>query len=258
MLQPQYAGHQLDRPAATADVSEIALWGSDRHISQYGANRPGFPRIILDRTGRMCIDVADFVAESDRPYAKVPACWIVRWRLVLAWRRISAAKRDAPASERKPAPALRVPPANSSRSRTKAAAPSPLTIPSRSASNGRQAAAGISIRGERRSTPRYSMGVILRRELLPPLIITSAWPRRMMDAASIMASRLDTSPWQIVLFGPRASWAMAMWQAIMFGRYMSIQSGYISAAKFGPHRSKWNSPFSMQRWCTATISSGSQ
>ena len=43
-----------------------------------------------------------------------------------------------------------------------------------------------------------------------------------------MASKLEASASTIVLFGPRASWAIATWQAGMFGRYLSIHSGYIS------------------------------
>ena len=41
----------------------------------------------------------------------------------------------------------------------------------------------------------------------------------------MMAFKLETSLWPMVLFGPRASWAMAMWQATMLGKFRNSQSG---------------------------------
>ncbi len=66
------------------------------------------------------------------------------------------------------------------------------------------------------------------REPVPPTIITSAAPRWITRMPSAIANRLDASASTIVLFGPRASWAMATWQAGMFGRYLSIHRGNIS------------------------------
>ena len=66
---------------------------------------------------------------------------------------------------------------------------------------------------------------MLIEEPLPPHSITAAWPRTIAWDASRKASKLETPPSTIELFGPRASMAMPMWQAAMLGRYLSIQSG---------------------------------
>ena len=73
-----------------------------------------------------------------------------------------------------------------------------------------------------------------------------------------MAESVETSPRVTVLFGPRASWAMPMWQAGMLGRYFNIHNGNRSATNAGPQRLKSKRPSTMQRRYTPINSSSSQ
>ena len=136
-------------------------------------------------------------------------------------------------------------------SSTKAAAPSPLTMPSRWASKGRQAAAGSSARPrelaglladpdhgvEPRTGPAGDHHVDL------PAPDRPGPPRPPRPGSKPRPARCE-------LVGPRTSWAMPMWQAGMLGRYLSIQRGKMSPIAFGPQRRKSNLPSTMQpdRW----------
>src|SRR4051812_40985733 len=104
-------------------------------------------------------------------------------------------------------------------------APSPRTIPERRASNGREAPPGSPDHLDKCFQPRNGMQLNEAPDPLPPASIASAQPRSMAPAASAIANRLEAPPSTIELFGPRASCAMLMWQAAMFGKYLSIHSG---------------------------------
>ena len=58
MLQCQNAGDHLDRAAPTADIPKETLGSRDRHVTQRATNGLSFPRIILDGTRGMCVDVS--------------------------------------------------------------------------------------------------------------------------------------------------------------------------------------------------------
>ena len=64
-------------------------------------------------------------------------------------------------------------------------------------------------------------------ESAPPVIITSAFPRAMIRAASPMARFEAASASVMVLLGPWQSLKIETWQAAMFGRYFRSQSGGI-------------------------------
>ena len=84
-------------------------------------------------------------------------------------------------------------------------APSPTTKPSRSASKGRLARAGSSLRVESAfmaANPPMPMGVIAASE--PPQIITSASPRSMMRKESPTACAEAEQAVAVAEFGPRA------------------------------------------------------
>ena len=104
-------------------------------------------------------------------------------------------------------------------------APSPLTRPSRSRSKGREARRKSSVRCESRALPRATSAVGCKRQPVPPANITSAQPRSITLAASATAKSPETSPRTIELFGPRASCAMAICEAVILGRCLSSQRG---------------------------------
>ena len=84
-------------------------------------------------------------------------------------------------------------------------APSPMTKPSRSLSNGRLAFSGSSLRVESAriaAKPPTPIGVIAASE--PPAIITSASSRRMISNASPIAWAEAVHAVQVARFGPRA------------------------------------------------------
>ena len=58
-----------------------------------------------------------------------------------------------------------------------------------------------------------------------PAIIKSAWPRWMTRVASPIAEIPEASAMQMLLFGPRASWPIEIWQAGMFGSSLSMLNG---------------------------------
>ncbi len=84
-------------------------------------------------------------------------------------------------------------------------APSPMTNPSRSLSNGRLARAGSSLRVESAriaANPPTPIGVIAASD--PPAIITSASPRLMISYASPIACADAVQAVHVARFGPRA------------------------------------------------------
>src|SRR4030066_1077936 len=95
--------------------------------------------------------------------------------------------------------------ANPSSSRMSIAAPSPMTNPSRSLSNGRDALAGSPLRVERAfiaQNPPSPMGVMVASD--PPAITASQTPRRIASNASPMAWLDAAQAVVVVMFGPFA------------------------------------------------------
>src|SRR2546428_10624668 len=89
--------------------------------------------------------------------------------------------------------------------------PSPTTKPSRSASNGRLARAGSSLRVDNAfmaEKPPTPMGVM--DASAPQEIITSAWPRWMILKESPMACAEAEQAVAVAEFGPRAPERMEM------------------------------------------------
>ena len=92
-----------------------------------------------------------------------------------------------------------------SSSRMTMPAPSPMTKPSRSLSNGRLALFGSSLRVESAriaANPPTPIGVIAASD--PPAIMTSASSRRMISNASPIACADAVQAVQVARFGPRA------------------------------------------------------
>ena len=93
-------------------------------------------------------------------------------------------------------------------------APSPMTKPSRSLSNGRLARAGSSLRVDSAriaANPPTPIGVIDASE--PPAIITSASPRRMISNDSPIECAEAVHAVQVARFGPRAPNRIDTWPA---------------------------------------------
>ena len=93
-------------------------------------------------------------------------------------------------------------------------APSPMTKPSRSRSNGRLACSGSSLRVDSAriaAKPPTPIGVIAASE--PPAIITSASLRRMISKASPMACADAEQAVQVAEFGPLALKRIETWPA---------------------------------------------
>ncbi len=130
-------------------------------------------------------------------------------------------------------------------------------MPSRSASNGRDTRSGSCERPECSTLSRQAQLSGCNREPVPPTIMQSAWPRSMTCIPSEIAIKLEASASTMVLLGPRASCAIATWQAGMLGRYLSIHSGYNSLTACSSQRPKSNSPLTMQCRKALTTSSGS-
>ena len=103
---------------------------------------------------------------------------------------------------------------SSSSSRISTPAPSPMTKPSRSLSNGRLARSGSSLRVDSARiapNPPTPIGVIAASE--PPAIIASASPRRMISNASPMACADAEQAVQVAEFGPLAPNRIDTWPA---------------------------------------------
>ncbi len=95
-------------------------------------------------------------------------------------------------------------------------APSAITKPSRSLSNGREAVSGDSLRVE--SAPITFMPAIANETMAasaPPAIITSAAPRRMIAAASPRAFVPVAQAVATAMLGPRAPTRMAIMPAAL-------------------------------------------
>ena len=106
-------------------------------------------------------------------------------------------------AERAVAPRRR---ACSSLSRTSTPAPSPITKPSRSWSNGRLARCGSSFRVERaRALPKPASAIGVMVASLPPATITSASPARMRRSASPIACAPEAHAETVPKFGPSQS-----------------------------------------------------
>ena len=210
---------------------------------------PRCPNRLLGAVTGVAPSSAAIAVASALSMSIVPTPWAFTWPIMsgsrLAW--LSAARiacrSDAPVTPSRRALGSQREAHESSRpwivaprrsawardSSTTTAAPSPFTRPSRSRSNGRQARWKSSARCESRASPRATSAVGCSRQPVPPLSITSAQPRSITLAASASASRLETSPSTIELLGPRASCAIAMCEAVMFGRCLRSQSGWSSS-----------------------------
>src|SRR5207248_11303673 len=108
--------------------------------------------------------------------------------------------------------------------------PAPLlgAQPSRSLSNGRLAACGLSLRSDRaraEQKPPRPIGVMAASE--PPVTITSAWSCWMARRASPMAWAAEAHAVETAVFGPaRPKW-MEMLPAAALGIIFGITNGLI-------------------------------
>ena len=118
-------------------------------------------------------------------------------------------------------------------SRITAPAPSPITKPSRPRSNGREAAAGLSLRVERAriaAKPPTSASVMPASD--EPAIITSASPRRMISHASPRAWPPVAQAEETAKFGPSAPNRIAAWPDARFGIAIGMKNGLIRSGPF--------------------------
>ena len=103
-----------------------------------------------------------------------------------------------------------------------------MTKPSRSASKGREAVAGSSLRVERARialNPAIPMAVMLAS--LPPAIIARAQPRRMVSAASPIAWAELAQAEVVQKLGPRAPVVMETWPAARLVIMAGMRKGLI-------------------------------
>ncbi len=108
------------------------------------------------------------------------------------------------------------------------AAPSPMTKPSRSLSNGRLARCGSSLRVDSAriaAKPPTPIGVIAASE--PPAIITSASSRWMISKASPMACADAEQAVQVAEFGPLAPKRIETWPAARLMMAAGMKNGEI-------------------------------
>jgi len=127
-------------------------------------------------------------------------------------------------------------------SRMRIAAPSPMTNPSRPASNGRLARAGSSFRVERalsEQNPASDKGVI--GASLPPAMHASRIPARRSWCASPIACAPEAQAETVAKFAPRAPWIMEICPEAM--------SAIIIGTKKGETR---DGPFSRRTSCCAS------
>ena len=116
--------------------------------------------------------------------------------------------------------------ANSSSSRTRQAAASLNTKPSRSLSNGREALCGSSFRRDRACIALNApIATLMTPASLPPASITSAWPRRIVSAASPIACALDAQADTVARFGPFGPYFIATSPAAMSMIIIGIMNG---------------------------------
>ena len=112
-------------------------------------------------------------------------------------------------------------------------APSPMTNPSRPRSNGREAAAGSSLRVD---SARIAAKPPTRTSLMPasddPAIITSASPRRIISHASPRAWPPVAQADETAKLGPRAPKTMAAWPAARLGIAIGMKNGLIRSGPF--------------------------
>ena len=141
VLKRQHAQRRLQRPGRRPEIAEIALRRRHRHVAQHVADGLGFDAVVVDRAQAVGDDESRFGRlQSGRRQARR------RWRG--GWPCPGRAAHCGAARSALAQPSTRArifaPRAWACRrvSRMNAAAPSPLTRPSRRASNGREAAAG--------------------------------------------------------------------------------------------------------------------
>ncbi len=116
--------------------------------------------------------------------------------------------------------------ANSSSSRTRHAAASLKTKPSRSLSNGREAFVGSSFRRESACIALNApIATLMSPASLPPASITSACPRRIVSVASPTACALDAQADTVARFGPFAPNFIAISPAAMSMIIIGIMNG---------------------------------
>jgi hypothetical protein len=89
----------------------------------------------------------------------------------------------------------------------------------------------------------------------PPEMHASASPRPITRIDSPIESRLDASAHVIVFDGPWQSWMIVTWQASMFGRYLSIQSGVRFFIPSPPQAPKSKDPSAARAVTSADASS---
>ncbi len=122
-------------------------------------------------------------------------------------------------------------------------APSPITKPSRSASNGRLARRGSSLRVDSAriaAKPPTPIGVIAASD--PPAIITSASSRRMISNASPMACADAEQAVHVAEFGPLALNRMETWPAARLMMEAGMKNGEMRRG-----------PPCMNAWCSRSM-----
>ncbi len=111
-------------------------------------------------------------------------------------------------------------------SRTRVAAPSPMMNPSRSRSNGRLACSGSSLRNDRaREDEKLAMATSTMPASVPPAIMTSAWLRRMISAASPMAFADAAHAVTVQVLGPKRLNSIETTPPAMFEMILAMASG---------------------------------
>src|SRR3954452_14565481 len=126
--------------------------------------------------------------------------------------------------------------ARSQFSSSSADAPSPITNPSRSASNGREACSGSSLRPLRavmRANAEIATGVI--HDSLPPVITTSDVSSRMRRAASPIACALAAHAVEMQRFGPVHPSCMATVPAVALVIIIGTRKGLTRAGPFSTY-----------------------
>ena len=116
-------------------------------------------------------------------------------------------------------------------------AASPITKPSRSASKGRDAASGSSLRREiARIAPKPAMLTVVTGASVPPQIITSARPRRIASRPSPIAMLEAAQAVHWESSGPRVPSSIETQPAARLGMIWTIENGL---TRSGPRSLSW-------------------
>ncbi len=120
-------------------------------------------------------------------------------------------------------------------SSTRNAAPSPMTKPSRSTSNGRDALAGSGLLVSAPIRVKAAMHTGLTQASVPPATTSSAVPSRTMRAASPMAWAPVVQAVDTARFGPVRRWRMPTSAAVALAIIIGTRNGLTRSGP-GPRR----------------------